>query len=159
MDDKVSQTLDLLAADMLTTWVRDELQASFAEGITEKVSEQAKSSGYVSVVEPMALREARKEQTKRESYETTRPYTADEQLDLLEFALTQVFVALPAVRTSTTSFLRKLAPSLEAVEFLSDQDEAAAPRHRHDLVVPGTPNPDLELTASVRAFMRKVRDL
>lgn len=156
MDQKIGHALRILSDEMQSTWVSDQVESSFEEGITERVSEQPKSAASSVATVAVGFRDAKKEQSKRESYETTRPYSTEEQLKLLEFALEQVFLALPAVRESASSQLRTLDPAIEAVEFLSDQDQAAAPGHRQELSSEDA-SPTSDLAESIQSFMQKVR--
>jgi len=64
-----------------------------------------------------------REKTKREKYETSRPYEEHEKIELVKFALEEVFVTLPTMQMATERALRELGANATAIEFLAPDDE------------------------------------
>jgi hypothetical protein len=110
--------LELLQADERLSWVRDQLLASFGEGITQS----AKDSAF----DPVKLPDAdvmQRERTKREKYESSRPYDEAEKVALIEQALHEVFVTIPAMVLATTESLVKLGVEALVIEFSAPDEE------------------------------------
>lgn len=121
MDETSRAALDFLRSNDKLVWVLDQLLASFSEGIAHS----AKERGIAHQVDFLAAEATltQKERTKREKYETSRPYDENEKLELIRFALAQVFVTLPAMQTATSKALRDLGSSATAIEFSTPDDE------------------------------------
>lgn len=120
MDDRVRDLLDAIRKDKGLSWVVDQLNASFAEGISQSAKD-ATSLALPEFVLPGSL--TTREKTKREKYETSRPYTDDEKLELTKFALREVFLTLPAMKASTFESLRELGSTASSIEFTVPDEE------------------------------------
>ena len=88
MADTSRTAIDLLRSDPEIEWVEDHLFASYSEGTTQSAKELAvvDQIGYALAQDATA----RRERVKREKYETSRPYSEAEKIELLEFALRKV---------------------------------------------------------------------
>lgn len=110
--------LDLLRRDEKIAWVVDHLLNSFAEGITESAKEKVVNSNP----EVDDKTEAR-EKTKRAKYETTRPYTDSEKIELISFAIQQVFEVIPAMQTAAAHALKEFDVNASVIEFAAPDSE------------------------------------
>jgi hypothetical protein len=123
MEDGSRDFLDILRKDERLSWVVDQLNASFAEGI----SQSAKDAGSHTINEFADVGSlSTRERAKREKYETSRPFSDDEKLELTKFALKEVFLTLPAMRASTFESLRELGSTASSIEFTVPDDEERA---------------------------------
>lgn len=114
--------IDLLRANEEVAWVAEHLLASYSEGIAQSAKELAVSDATnLAMVQDETT--ARREKAKREKYETSRPYSEAEKIELLEFALKQVFIALPATQSSIAMALIDLGATADAIEFSAPDDE------------------------------------
>ena len=77
-----------------------------------------------------------RERTKREKYETSRPYDEAEKVNLVRYALYEVFVTVPAVRLAATRSLRDLGATVTTIEFSApDAEERAEASYTHDVAM------------------------
>lgn len=120
MEDRVRDLLDAIRADEQLFWVVEQLNASFAEGISQSAKD-ASSQPLAEFVVPGSL--SAREKTKREKYETSRPYTDDEKLELTKFALKEIFLTLPAMKASTFESLHELGSTASSIEFTVPDEE------------------------------------
>lgn len=120
MEDRVRDLLDAIRTDEQLFWVVEQLNASFAEGISQSAKD-ASSQPLAEFVVPGSL--SAREKTKREKYETSRPYTDDEKLELTKFALKEIFLTLPAMKASTFESLRELGSTASSIEFTVPDEE------------------------------------
>jgi hypothetical protein len=120
MDELSRATLDVLRTDEKIYWVSEQLVASFSEGISHSAKD---TDGTVQrdFIDVMAL--TPRERTKREKYEMSRPYDENEKLDLVRFALQEVFVTLPAMQNASAKALRELGSSASMIEFTAPDEE------------------------------------
>jgi hypothetical protein len=120
MDETSRNALDVFRSDDNVAWIADQLITSFSEGIAHS----AKDGEQVlqrDLIESMGL--SSREKTKREKYETSRPYEEPEKLELVKFALEEVFVTLPLMQEATEQALRELGTKATAIEFLAPDEE------------------------------------
>jgi hypothetical protein len=120
MEENSRSTLDVIRSDENLGWVAAQLVASFSEGIAHsaKDGESVLQRDYM---ESMGL--SPRERTKREKYETTRPYEESEKIDLIKFALGEVFLTLPSMQIATEKYLKELGSKASAIEFRSPDEE------------------------------------
>lgn len=120
MEDISRDLLDLMRRDERLSWIVEQLTSSYAEGISQSAKD---SNSHVqnefSDVQSLSTRE----KAKREKYETSRPYTNEEKLDLAKFALKEVFLTLPAMKASTFESLRELGSTASTIEFTVPDEE------------------------------------
>ena len=123
MEEKSRELLDILRADQHAGWIVDHLVASFAEGI----SQSAKDADALVLNVGIDVSDlSEREKVKREKYETSRPYSEAEKLELIRFALKELFQTLPAMATATTNGLRELGSTATSVEFSAPDEEERA---------------------------------
>lgn len=122
MDAQSQAALDLLRNDDRLSWVVEQVTESFAEGIAQSAKEQ----GNLVHAESFAASTAEvspRERTKREKYETSRPYQEAEKIELIQFALKEVFVTLPKVQEANAKWLRDLGSVATTIEFDTPDNE------------------------------------
>lgn len=120
MEETSRNVLDVFRSDENVAWVADQLITSFSEGIAHSAKDGAQILQR-DFIEAMGL--SSREKTKREKYETSRPYEEYEKLELIKFALEEVFVTLPTMQMATEKALRDLGTNASAIEFLAPDEE------------------------------------
>jgi hypothetical protein len=123
MDETSRAALDVLRSDENVAWIAEQLIRSFSEGITQSAKESgavAQSDAYG--LEPISLRE----KTKREKYETSRPYEESEKLELIRFALAEAFVTIPSMQNASAKALADLGSTASLIEFTAPDEEERA---------------------------------
>lgn len=157
MEDVSRLVLEILRTDDRLSWVRDQVAATLAEGVVE--SAKSRDSGELVIYqEHQALSPAalRRERTKREKYETSRPYRESERIDLIERALKDVFLTVPALETGLLSGLRELGAAATIVEFLPpEEEESEASSSAH--VISSSPDRRADLSDRVNRFVSRLR--
>jgi len=141
--------IDLLRSDTAVSWVADHLLASYAEGIAQSAKELVLTdqASYALAHDTTA----RREKVKREKYETSRPYSESERVALLEFALEQVFITLPAIQTSVAKALTDLGAKANTIEF-SAPDEEERETHSYILQLSARDANSADLRARLERF-------
>jgi hypothetical protein len=142
MEETSRTALEVLRSDQRISWIPDQLIASFSEGVACSAKE-AGGEAQRNIVDLMKL--SAREKIKREKYETTRPFDENEKLDLVKFALEQIFVSLPSMQNAAVSAFKNLGSTAVAIEFTSpDEERQAEGRHIQDLVEGVAPVADLK---------------
>ena len=120
MEETSRNALDVFRSNEPVAWIAEQLVTSFSEGIAHsaKDGEQVLQRDFI---ELMGL--SSREKTKREKYETSRPYEEHEKLELVKFALNEVFVTIPSMQMATEKTLRELGTKAIAIEFLPPDEE------------------------------------
>jgi hypothetical protein len=120
MEETSRAALDVLRSDKKIDWVVEQLIASFSEGIADSAKESS-SLAQSQFVDAMGL--STRERTKREKYETSRPYDENEKLELIRFALEEVFVTLPSMQNATAKIIKELGSPASSIEFIAPDEE------------------------------------
>ncbi len=124
MDETSKAALDLIRRDDKVDWVLEQLISSFSEGIAQSAKERV--AAVQADLEVAETQMTSKERTKREKYETSRPYEEAEKIDLINFALHEVFVTLPEIQAATAKSLKDLGATSTRIEFTAPDDEERA---------------------------------
>jgi hypothetical protein len=95
-----------------TRWVGEQLQETFARGISMAVSE-AREDSYFEVAFQTGL--PTRDAKRREAYETSRPYTDEEKLQIVINALRVLFVEVPAVQEAAIRRLNDLGSNATTI--------------------------------------------
>lgn len=123
MEETSRAALEVLRSDRRISWIPDQLIASFSEGIAYSAKDTG-GEAQRTIVDSMDL--SAREKTKREKYETTRPYDESEKLELVQFALQEIFVTLPSMQNAAARALKDLGSTAVAIEFTSPDEEEQA---------------------------------
>ncbi len=133
--------LDVLRSDDKLAWVAEQLIASFSEGIAHSAKEST-SVVQNEYIEDMAL--TPREKTKREKYETSRPYDENEKLELIRFAFDEVFVTLPSMQNLSAKALHDFGSTASVIEFTTpDEEEPLEGSYTRDIAQNGMSVEDL----------------
>lgn len=123
--EKIDLVMRLLREDEQTPWVAGQVASSFAQGVSMNVKEALSDAQFYSL-EPSDL--TNREKQKREKYETTRPYSDNEKLELLTEALDTLYIDLPAIQVAGIKSLLDLGAAGSTIEF-APPDEPEQGRH------------------------------
>lgn len=150
--EQVDGLLRLLRESKETSWVADQLVASFAQGVSMNVKD-AITDGRFFELAPYDI--SRGDERKRQTYETTRPYTDTEKLDLIKQALKALFVELPTVQVAGFRGLLDLGAHVSNIEFLAPEDsEENTPSYSRDFS--DTQGREQVLSKNLEEFLRKL---
>lgn len=128
MNETSRAALEVLRSDKKIAWIADQLVASFSEGVTLSVREVSGVGHDLTALTP-------RERAKRQKHETSRPYEENEKIELIRFALEEVFVAVPSMQIASTKFLREFAPLASSIEFSApDEEERAEKDYTRQLI-------------------------
>ena len=129
--DAITTVITLLRKDDSTRWVAEQLVASFAQGVSMNVKDALTDARFYSLELVEAANLSSRERQKREKYETTRPYTDQEKLELLQQALERLYVELPAIQVAGQKRLADLGGNAAVIEFVPP-DEPEQGRERYE---------------------------
>ena len=87
--------MQVLRESKSNAWAADQLERTLAQGLSMTVKD-TKGDVEFYRLEPSGL--TAREKKKREAYETTRAYTDEEAVKLIEGAFHTIFVTLPAIQ-------------------------------------------------------------
>jgi hypothetical protein len=152
MEDKSRYLLEILRNDDRLSWIVEQLTASYAEGISQSAKDTA-SPILTEIVDVQSL--SRREKAKREKYETSRPYSSEEKLDLSKFALKEVFLTLPAMKAATFNSLRELGSTATSIEFTVPDEEDRAEGSYTEEVTP-TRDSQEDLKRRINEFLQRI---
>jgi hypothetical protein len=125
--EKIELVMSLLREHDSTPWVADQVASSFGQGVSMNAKD-ALGDAQFEGLEPSDL--TAREKQKREKYETTRPYTDGEKLELLADALETLYVDLPAIQVAGLELLQGLGVTGTSIEF-APPDEPEQGRHEY----------------------------
>ena len=111
--------MSMIREDKKISWVSEQLEDSFSQGISMRVKE-SKSDMEFYRLEPSEI--TTREKTKREKYETSRPYSEDEKIDLIKKALKRVFLELPVIQIAAINNLSELCGGIDSIEFIVPEE-------------------------------------
>lgn len=152
MEEISRAALEVLRSDQRISWIPDQLIVSFSEGIACSAKD-TDGEAQRTIVDSMDL--SAREKTKREKYETTRPYNESEKLELVQFALQEIFVTLPSMQNAAARALKGFGSTAVAIEFTSpDEEEQAGGPHIQELVDNAAPVD--ELRRRLEAFRQRL---
>jgi len=123
--EKVDLLLRLLREGNDTIWIADQLSETYSEGVLIGMKDINEAEFFQ--LEPSDI--TRTERVKRQKYETTRTFSDQEKLELLENGLKKVFVEIPAIQSSTFAKLRKFDPSVTEINFVPQDEEREIESH------------------------------
>ena len=112
--EKVDLVMQLLRDKRETIWVAEQLSDTFAEGVLVELKDIDQYDLMYAVPADITKRE----RAKRKKYGTTRPFTEQERLELLEHGLSRIFVEIPAIHESTFKKLKNINSSISEITFL-----------------------------------------
>ena len=111
--EKSDLLMSLIRKDNKISWVADQLEDSFSQGISMRVKDSKFDMEFYQLEPPEITT---REKNKREKYETSRPYTEDEKVELIKKALKRVFVELPEIQMSAANRLSELCDGIDSIE-------------------------------------------
>ena len=112
-------------------WIANEVDETLSEGISINVKEAAEDSKFDELVIFQNL--PAQERNKRQKYETSRPFSDDEKLDVVIKAFEVVYVELPAIRKSAILNLTKFDSNIQTIVFSSSDEEIIEKRPTHEI--------------------------
>jgi hypothetical protein len=150
--DKVDLLLRLLREDGATAWVSDQVVSSFVQGVSMNVKDAQSDAGFGDF-EPIGL--TNRERRQREKYETTRPYSEQEKLQLLDQALKTLFVVLPAIQIAGLRNLGEFDGGATEIKFVPP-DEPELGRSEYTIELASTVERTTLLFENFRKFEEKL---
>ena len=118
--NNVEDFLRVLRQTPTTTWIADEIDETLSQGVSMNVKEAATDSRFFDLVPSQDL--PAKERNKRQKYETSRPFTEEEKVEVILKALEVMYLDLPAIRSSAINNL-KVFEDVESITFSSADGE------------------------------------
>ncbi|MGC9423925.1 hypothetical protein [Vibrio sp.] len=122
--EKIEDFLNVLRQSSGTSWMAEEIEDTFSQGISMKAQEADTDSSFFKLVPPDQL--PAPEKKKRQKYETSRPFTHDEKVSVLLKSIEVAFLDVPKIRHSALENLLKFDSTIESIKFVpSDNDEVS----------------------------------
>lgn len=130
-DDRLARLLDILRSRVHTRWIADQVTETLAEGVLQKRSEPSIEAAFGTSDDSFT----RTERAKRQTYQATRPYTAQEREALLMEVLRGILVELPAIQRAAVAQLQELGSKATQIVFLrsDESDDADSDLQPHDI--------------------------
>lgn len=118
--DTIEEFLRELRQVPATTWVADEIDETLSQGVSMNVKDAAADSGFFELL-PFQNVPA-KERNKRLTYETSRPFTEEEKIQVILKAIEVMYLDLPAIRNSALNNLKAFG-DIDSIVFSSADEE------------------------------------
>jgi hypothetical protein len=119
--NSIEEFLGVLRQNPTTTWVADEIDETLSQGVSMNVKEAATDSRFFELVPSQDL--PANERNKRQKYETSRPFTEEEKVEVIIKAFEVMYLDLPAIRASAISNL-KMFGGIQSLTFSSSDEES-----------------------------------
>jgi hypothetical protein len=116
MNETSRAVLAALRSDRKVSWVAEQLVTSFSEGVTLSARESRDAGDDLMALTP-------REKTKRQKHGTSRPYYESEKIELIHFALREIFIALPSMQIASIKALREFGSLASSIEFATPDEE------------------------------------
>ena len=129
--NKVDEFIRDLKNNPNMTWVANEIEETLSRGVSMSVKEATGDNRFFQLVESNDI--TTKERNKRQKYETSRSYTEDEKIEVIQKALEVIFLDLPAIRESTVNNLNNLGVVFDSIQFSSSDDELMEQEIIHEI--------------------------
>lgn len=146
--------LELLRETEDSTWVADQLERTLAQGISMPVKD-SKGDAEFYRLEPSGL--SAREKKKRETYETTRAYTEEESIEIIQDALRSLFITLPATQSSAVKTLRELGIDINDINFVPP-DEPGRDDAPHTLTINAENFSKEQAEARLQEFLERISE-
>ncbi|WP_054688215.1 hypothetical protein [Pantoea stewartii] len=115
-------------------WIANELDETLSQGVLMSADDADKELSYNRVFELSPFEELpAKERKKRTKYETTRPFTEEEKIDVIKNAFRVVFLDLPAVREAAMNNLRDFDNNIKTIVFSNSSEESSTKVEKHSI--------------------------
>lgn len=119
MEETSRGLLDVIRSDDKIAWIADQLIASFSEGLAHSAKELNNIQDTLLEEKNLSTRE----KTKREKYETSRPYDENEKIELVSFALREIFITIPSMQNKTAKSFQELGSRAQFIQFTAPDEE------------------------------------
>ncbi|MBL4713965.1 MAG: hypothetical protein JKY64_05525 [Alcanivorax sp.] len=146
--------LELLRETEDSTWVAEQLERTLAQGISMPVKD-SKGDAEFYRLEPSGL--SAREKKKRETYETTRAYTEEESIEIIQDALRSLFITLPATQSSAVKTLRELGIDANQINFVNP-DEPGRDDAPHSLTINAENFSKEQAEARLQGFLERISE-
>lgn len=151
--DNIDEFLRELRLVTATKWIADEIDETLSQGVSMNVKDAAADSRFFELLPTQDL--PAKERNKRQTYETSRPFTNEEKVDVILKALEVMYLDLPAIRSSAINNL-KVFGDIESITFSSVDGEFQEQEMAHKI----TPDAVLQELSRYRMMHSNfIRDL
>lgn len=149
--EKIDQLMNLMRNSENFSWVADQISSTFDQGISINAKEAQEDRQFSQLSYPLTIQETKK----REKYETSRPYTDQEKLELLSKAITAVFEVLPAIQSNGIKTLKMFNENITRIEFLSPNNTEQQPSYSIDL--PEIDSKNQRLKENAQKFIQELK--
>jgi len=151
--EKIDQLMDLMRNSEDFSWIADQLSSTFDQGVSIKAKEAQADRHFAQPSYP--YHQTTQETKKREKYETSRPYSDQEKLELLSKAITAVFETLPAIQNNGIKTLKKFNEGITRIEFFSPNSTEQNPLYSIDL--PEIDSKNQKLKENAQKFIQELK--
>lgn len=110
---------NLIIKDEKLSWVYDQLQDTFAHGISKDVIDTETDGSFIKL-EPTNI--SATDRNKRKKYRTTRGYSDEEKYELLLEGIKKVFIEVPAFEQAAINYLEKFIGENVSIDFLPPEE-------------------------------------
>ena len=110
---------NLVIEDKNLSWIYDQLQDTFAHGVSKDVSDIEKDESFTKL-EPVNL--SATDRNKRKKYRTTRGYSDEEKYKLLLEGIKKVFIEVPAFEQVAINYLQDFTDKDLSIDFVPPEE-------------------------------------
>ncbi|MGE6321003.1 hypothetical protein ACQKEF_12085 [Pseudomonas oryzihabitans] len=120
--DRAEDFIEEMRRSKIAHWVADQIEETLIQGISMNAKEAIDDARFFQLRPSYEI--TTRERNKRQNYETTRPFSDDEKIDLIISAIESIYLELPKIRKSALDNIRELGIPIEKICFFSSEDES-----------------------------------
>jgi len=131
--DSIEDLLRELKKSPSTRWMANEVDETLAQGVSMNVKDAVEDNRFFELM-PVNIVQ-KKENNKRLSYETSRPFTEHEKIEVTLKAFEVIYLDLPAIRSSAVNNLVEFNNNLQSIVFSSADDDLTDREENHKITI------------------------
>jgi hypothetical protein len=133
--ENIEELLRDLKESPSTRWVANEVDETLSQGVSMNFKDAAEDSRFYELMPASNI--PAQDKNKRQKYETSRPFTEGEKIEVILKAFEVMYLDLPAIRESAIKNLSEIDNSIESIVFSSADDDISNEKNTHEINIIG----------------------
>lgn len=152
--DNIEDLLRDLKESPSTRWVANEIDETLSQGVSMNFKDAAEDSRFYELIPASNI--PSQDKNKRQKYETSRPFTEDERIEVILKAFEVVYLDLPAIRDSAIRNLVEIDNNIESIVFSSADDDISNENNTHEISIIGIKEESNRLKKTHSEFVKEI---
>lgn len=151
---KIEDLLRVLKESPSTRWVAHEVDETLSQGVSMNFKDAAEDSRFYELMP--AINIPTQDKNKRQKYETSRPFTEDEKIEVILKAFEVMYLDLPAIRESAIKNLAEIDNGIKSIVFSSADDDISNEKNTHNINIVGISEESNRLRKIHSEFVKEI---